>query len=119
MRQRKTIKIDDKEITLAELTVEEILEFQDGLSSDDDSIDSFLGMIKTLLPKITKDVTVEDLKKMAPSEIETLVEGFKEVNAPFLRGAAWAGLGDLLAELRKAIMADFLKLLASSPKQAT
>jgi hypothetical protein len=118
MRQRKTVKIDDKEIVLKELTVEDILELQDRIG-DDTSNAGFFDLVKELLPKITTDLTVEDLKKMAPSDIEKLIDGFKEVNAPFLRGIAWAGLGDLLPELRKAVMKDLLKSLSSSQAQDT
>ena len=118
MRQRKTVKIDEKEIVLKELTVEEILKLQDQIG-DDTSNAGFFDLVKEVLPKITTDLAVEDLKKMAPSEIEILIDGFKEVNAPFLRGIAWAGLGDLLAELRKALMTDLLRSLSSSRPQDT
>jgi hypothetical protein len=117
MRQRKVIKIDEKEITLKELTVAEILEFQDRLSGDDTSTEGFMGLVTDLLPRITQDVTVEDLKAMAPSEIEKLVDGFKEVNRPFLRGISWVGLGDLLEELKRAMVGDLLRSLSGSPAQ--
>lgn len=119
MRQRTTIKIDDKEITLKELTVAEILEFQDRLSGDDTSTEGFLGLVKDLLPKITQDVTVDDLKGMAPSEIEKLIEGFKECNRPFLKGISWIGLGDLMGELKRALMADFLRSFSGSSSPDT
>lgn len=119
MRQRKTIKIDDREITLKELTVEEILEYQDALEGDDTSAAGFLGLLEGLLPKITDDIDLAGLKKMAPSEIEKLIEGFREVNRPFLRGISWVGLGDLMEELKKAMVGDLLKSLSGSPNPAT
>ncbi len=119
MRQRKTIKIDDKEITLQELTVADILEFQGRLTGADASTEGFMTVVADLLPRITRDMNLDDLKKMAPSEIEKLIDGFREVNAPFLRGISWAGLGDLLNHLRNALVADLLTSFSDSQGPAT
>lgn len=113
MKQRTTIKIDDKEITLKELTVKDILAFQDRLSSDDSSGDGILDLLGNLLPKITQDVTVEDLKDMSPSEIEKLVDGFREVNSALFRGISWTGFGESMADFRQAVMRDLVAGLFS------
>lgn len=116
MRKRVVVKVDDKEIELRELTIADILEFKGHLEviGDDTSMKTFFETLEALLPKVTSDLTLEDLRKMAPSEVEKLVDGFKEANRPFFNAISWAGLGDLLDKLRSAVMADLLTSLSGS-----
>ena len=81
MRKTKILKIDDKEIIVKELRVKdirEILLIGEGLEDGD-----ILKNIEKLLP-YAADIKLEELECMAPSEIKTIWEGFKEVNADFL-----------------------------------
>lgn len=112
MRKRKIVKIDDREITVKELSVEDILDLQ-GLNLAD-----FESALAGFLPRCT-DIGLGALKKLAPSEIRLLVDAFREVNADFFLTAGWLGLDGLLANLKAAILRDFSELLADSLKPAT
>jgi len=116
MRNSKPIEIDDKKITVYELTVAEIIEIGNTKAIKDRSTD--LGDFKTILdnylPKALSGVTVDDLIKMAPSDLKKIYDIFREVNATFFDVARSVGLGELLSQLTEAIQKDFLKLLVGS-----
>jgi hypothetical protein len=117
MRKRKTIKVDDREITVKELTVKEILEIGNRIADQDKAGDVSLGAIKAALGNHlgmgVEGVQVDDLMEMAPSEIDSIYQAFKEVNAVFFEVAQQAGLKDLLRTLQEAVKRDFLKSLAA------
>ena len=112
MRKSKIIKIDDKEITVKELRVKDILSVFD--MAWQEGFDGWSEQIQTFLPKITAGISIEDLKKMAPSEIKQIVDAAKEVNNDFLAVARTLGLGKLIGDLKKTILSDFSGLLAGS-----
>jgi hypothetical protein len=115
MRKSKTIKIDEKEIDIKELRVKDILEIFDMFGQE--GIGDLENQIQTFLPMFTKDISLEDLKSMAPSEINQIVDAAKEVNSYFLSIARRLGLGKLIKDFQEAIMTDFSGLLAGSLKQ--
>jgi len=117
MRKSKIIKIDDKEITVKELRVKDILSVFD--MAGQKGIDDWSKQIETFLPKITTGISIEDLKKMAPSEIKQIVDAVKEVNNDFLAVARTLGLGKLIGDLKKTILNDFSGLLADSLEAVT
>lgn len=117
MRIRKTIKLDDREITVKELTVKEILDVGNRLADQDKdssvTLDSIREALDQHLSLGVEGVTVADLMEMAPSEIDTIYQAFKEVNKVFFAVAQQAGLADLLRQLQEAIKRDFLSSLAA------
>lgn len=116
MRKSKNIKIDDKEITVKELRVKDILEIFNTIGQE--GIENLGNQIQTFLPMFTKDVSLEDLESMSPSEINQIVEALKEVNSDFLSLASRLGLDKLIKNFQEAVMVDFSNLLAGSLKQA-
>jgi hypothetical protein len=108
MRKREVVKIDGKEITVKELTVREVLDVFNGLSESDDIKETLLGD----LPKLT-DATADELIEMAPSDLETLVDAARRVNASFFKIAQRAGLGEIIETIMKTFKDDFLSLCAS------
>ena len=112
MRQRETVKIDDREISIKELTVQEILDRMAGLEENGDLIEA----VRPLFEKILEGITFEELKRLTPSDIKLLWEAFKRVNAPFFEALAWTGLSNTLETIRKAFMSELLEKFSSSLK---
>ena len=119
MRKRKVIKIDDREITVKELTAEQILGMIEG---EQDSIGDLKSKALELYPDII-DIPLKDLKKMAPSEIKEIYDGFREVNAVFFDVARFVSKSSLtkefLKKIQSALLADFGCLLVDSLKPGT
>ena len=113
MRKRETVKIDDKEITVKELTVREILDVINNVSGGADIKEAILGD----LPKLT-DATLDDLVAMAPSDLETLVEAARRVNASFFKIARRAGLDTMVEKILETFRNDFLLLFANRSSAA-
>lgn len=121
MRKIKKFKIEpyDKQFEVRELTVREILEFVNEDSLKDLSIPKLREIFEGALLAKSTNIEYKELLDMAPSEIETIWNNFKEVNSPFLSTLKKAGLETLLETIRSAMIEDFLKLLANSSSQAT
>lgn len=77
MKKTATITINDKIITVNELTMRQILDFKDKFSG----LDMLEGM-KELVGLLT-DATPAFLLDLAPSELKAIYEKVKEVNADF------------------------------------
>jgi hypothetical protein len=77
MKKTSTITINDKIITVNELTVRQMMNIKDSFSGDT------LSAMQQLLPLLT-DATPDFLLDLAPSELMELWEKVKEVNASFL-----------------------------------
>ncbi len=116
MRRLKEIQIDDKKFVVKELLVRDILGFWDDVSGEGGLAD-MMGYVEKLLPKAS-DVTIQELKGMAPSEVMTFVEAFKEVNADFFVMARAVGLGQVMEQLKTEFAMDFMRLYAVSLNQA-
>lgn len=94
MRKIKTIKIDEREITIKELRVKDIKQIFDGESGQ---------TLMDHLPLVT-DLSKEDIDDLAPSELSTVWNAVKEVNADFLALMAKSGI-------LKSIEATAMKIL--------
>ena len=90
MRKTKTIKIDDREIVVKELRVKDI---RNMLSKADDikGAEDFF----TLLPAAV-NLEPAELDEYAPSELKTIYDAFREVNAVFFSLAAKSGIFGIL-----------------------
>ena len=108
----------DLSVTVYELTVEQIISMMndEAVSGEDRSTNSLMGMLTRNVSKCTS-LTIEQAKKMAPSELKRIYEAFKEVNTVFFEVAREAGLLGLLDELKRALVEDFSKQLVGSLKQ--
>ena len=116
MRNIKTIKIDNVEITVKELRVKDIFGLFD--ITEDFSLPALKTHIEKILPAVT-DINTETLLEMAPSEAEELWEAIREVNAPFFCLLKDSGLQDILNKLKNSIKTDFLKLFSELSNPAT
>ena len=77
MRKRKTIKVDDLEITVFEVIIEDLISVK-----LPESMADLQTNLSDLLPRCT-DLTVDQIKKMAPSDLVQIWEAFREVNDVF------------------------------------
>jgi hypothetical protein len=115
LKRVKQISIEghEKEFVVNELGVNQVLQLlqRDDLMGDL-SINNLEKTLVGLLPEFS-NITIADLKKMAPSEIRQLWEGFKEVNSDFFEVSRALGVSGLLETLKEAILSDFSKLLVS------
>ena len=108
MRKTKKIKVDNREITVKELTVKELLSFfEEGESLS-------LETLGRLLEVATEGLDIDSLKEMAPSEIKQVWDAFREVNSVFFDTAKALGMGEAVSEVKKSLVSDFSKLLANS-----
>ena len=116
-RKTTTFQIEgyDKQFEVRELTVKQIMELMQK-DAEDTSLLGLIGQIKDFLP-IATNITMDEIYVMPPSDIQVIWDKFKEVNKTFFGVSQQAGLGDLLGEMKRAIITDFGKLLVSSSKQ--
>lgn len=119
MRKRKTIKIDEAEITVMELRVKDYLETIESMDGKGDlNLSTITPIVKRLLP-MACDIDPKAIIDMTPSEIEELFTAFKEVNASFFRMAQAMGLGEIIKGLKKTLLSEFAGIFADSLKQGT
>lgn len=95
MKKTATITINDKIITINEITVRQMISIKDKIGSA-----NILDAIEELLPMLT-DVSSDFLLELAPSELEEIYEKVKEVNGSFFR---LLPLEKLLAGYREMVM---------------
>lgn len=116
MRRIQTIKIDDREFTVKELTVRDIWGLK--ASGEDDATD-LERLMALACPELTRDVAFA----MAPSELKVLWQVFREVNADFLEIAAYLGIDRAVLDSIKGEIAGAMVSLmvpsAASSAQAT
>lgn len=114
-RLSDNIEINDKKITVYELTVEEIINIGESTKNfNQPELGEFKSLIEDNLGKAVTGITMDDLIKMTPSDIKKIYETFKEVNSTFFEVARSMGLTELLISLKQAVQKDFLKLLVGS-----
>ena len=114
MRKSATITINDKIITIHEITVRQMLNIKESLGNR-----NVLEALQELLPLLT-DASTDFLLELAPSEIEEIYCKVKEVNASFFRVVP---LDQILAGYKETVMqiivSNLSKLSAQSLQQAT
>jgi len=129
---RKTLKLDDTEITVLELTVDQIIELgqlvtgqaapdaedAEGAADGPDIPDLFTlagvsNLLESHLDWAVQGIKMNDLRKKAPSELKEIYTAFREVNTLFFEVAQQVGLEDLLRTLKETVQKDFSNLLAS------
>lgn len=100
MRKTKIIKINDREITVKELTVDQIIKIMD--SSDDPDINDIDMLFPDRLPSsalvMSLGMKIKDLARYTPSEIESMLDAVEEINPTF------AGLMQRLANVGRAAL---------------
>jgi len=118
MRKLETIKLDDREITIKELTVKQIIEIGEKMANpgedkkESSDIDILKDAFKEHLALGVEGVSFDELIELAPSEIKVLYEKFKEVNKVFFEIAQQVGILNLLQKVKMELQASFLKSLA-------
>ena len=118
-RKSTTFQIEgyDKQFVVNELTIRQVIDLAKR-DFQDTSIVGLKSQFESFLP-LASNVTLNELYEMTPSEIKLIWGKFKEVNSAFFEIAQQIGVEDLLGELKKAITADFGRLLVSSLSQDT
>lgn len=117
MPKSKTLQIDNKEITITELRVREILEIFDEFAEDTD-LDVLKNQGEKLLSKIA-GLTLEDLKQMYPSDIKQIYDAFSEVNSFFFETVKNLGLDKLIPEITQSLAKDLSELCSDLLKPDT
>lgn len=121
MRKTITFKIEgyDKSFIVNELSVKEIISLMQDEGIQGQDLNSLKSVFTEKLLPLCVNVEIDELIGMVPSEIMIMWEHFKDMNKDFFDVAQKLGLADLVADLKKAAISDFLKLLAASSKQDT
>lgn len=128
MRLRKTIKIDKDEYVICELTLRQIMDYFQELTTvkdkgeeeeTTDTLNFFEKEIQALLDlALEGSYKVDDFMDYSPSELKELYDGFKEVNKVFFDTAAQIGVTEVLDQIRTTIQSEFSGLLVNSSKAA-
>lgn len=111
MRKTKTIKIDDREITVRELRVKDIRMVMEKAGD----LAAGFANLPEILP-LASDISVSDLEEMAPSELETVWGAFKEVNSVFFNLAVKSGIPQMMKD---SLLTDLTATYAGLLKEAT
>ena len=130
VRKTLTVKANDEDFLVKELTVEEIIAFFDQAQSpanegdkpgdqDQDMVAGLMAQVDDVLLISIPGLKAEQFLKWAPSEVEKLYQGFREVNQTFFTIAQRLGLSNLMMEVEQAIAKDFSGLFAASLKVGT
>lgn len=112
MRKQKTIKIDETEVTVRELRVKDIRMI---IEQGDKLVGGGLDEIEKILPLAT-DLTIAQIEDMAPSELQTVWNVFREVNAVFFELVAKTGI---VETLKSSISKDLTALFVTLSDQVT
>ena len=116
-----TVEIGPKTITVKELTVRDIINLVNdkallGPSSKGKDgtfeLEALREQAEEYLPKFITGANMDDLLDMRPSELRQIYDKFMEVNNTFFAVARSVGLDQIVGQLKQAVQADFLKLLA-------
>ena len=129
MRVRETAKIDKTEYVVLELTIAEIIDFFEnvttvdpkdlGDATEDAGKEFLLKELQVLLDlALEGNHKVEDFVGRAPSELKVIYDAFKKANKVFFDIAAQMGMEGILEGVKDSIQKDFSKVLASSSKAA-
>ena len=85
MKKTKSIEINGRQMTIAELTVGQVIDAMDHLDPADPHLELMFDdrFPVSLLPEIVSDLKLYDLNVWTPFEIEKLIEEVEKLN-PFL-----------------------------------
>lgn len=114
MRKTKTIKIDDREITVKELRVKDIIALAGDVGGESGNT---LEVVQKMLP-LCVDIDKDALLDFAPSELRQLYVAFQEVNADFLEIVKALGLDKAKDAIVEAIQTTLSSSLADLRSQA-
>lgn len=134
MRLQKSMKIDDNEYTIRELTVQEIIDLFSNTESaggsnqptlEEGKVSSIIGQVfggtgylKAFLKIAMPGTELLDLVKLAPSELMTLWEAVKEVNTHFFVIAQRLELGEIITKSAIEVIKSFSKYAVALSKEA-
>jgi hypothetical protein len=124
MKQRKTIKIDEKEITIKELTVDELIylcsragwgKMPEKMNSE--RFDKLKDVsVLDVGVSFVSDIKKEDCYALAPSEIRKIYDVFTEVNQEAMNIVKYLGVDKIVEDMKDNLMkhfiGDYSKLLA-------
>lgn len=109
MRGQKTLKIEGrKDVVVKELTfmeIKSIFELDGAHGSSTDALLEYFG--GHILPLVT-NLTLDELKELAPSELKGIWDAVKEVNAVFFDIARQSGALEYMHRFKQAILQDCL-----------
>ena len=121
MKNSTVVKIDDKEFTIKELSLREIIAFLNeskflgGSEAEaDKSVEEAILLRLNDLPVDVKylmekccDFTLEDLYDLHPSEIRKIIDAFKEINKDFLSALEMLGVTEAVKVIRDVALNRF------------
>jgi hypothetical protein len=113
MRKTATITINDRVVTVHELTNRQIWDLRQQYSDI-----STAGMVDIMLP-LCVDCSKDFLMDLTPSETKVLLEKFKEVNEVFFDLLGSLGIMDALGGIKETVAANMKSLLSNSSSEAT
>ena len=108
MRNIETIQIGEKEYTVKEMRVHEVIALFNQLEKGV-SYDKLPEFIDDFCRNFVNGLSWGGVKFMAPSEIEKIWLKFQEVNRPFFQFAAVVGLTDVLAAIKNQFILTFMR----------
>lgn len=117
MKRREIVKIDEKEITLKELTVIELLYISHrigwigetpGVSFEGKFEKQKLMSLPDLILSFASDISKEEAVLLAPSEIQKLYVTFMEMNNATLLAAKRLGIDKVFEEMKKELVKVFV-----------
>lgn len=118
MKQRKTVKIGDQEITLKELSVIELLYIchrtgwvgeVPGISFEGQFVKQKAMDLPDLILSFASDISKEEAVLLAPSEIKKLYDAFMEVNEVTFSTAKYLGIDKVLEDMKSELIKIFME----------
>lgn len=122
MKQRQTVKIDEKEITLKELSVVELLYLchRSGWVGEIAGVDFDLQFAKQksmtlpdLILSFISDVSKEEIIAFAPSEIKKLYDVFMDVNKVTFAAAKYFGVDKIIEDMKAELIKVFMSIYSA------
>jgi len=98
-------------------TILELFEKFEKNDKEEAETDQFKRLFNELLPKVT-DLTFEEMKDLAPSELMQGWKIFRKVNEDFFVIAQTIGLGETVKAMKEMFVNNLLKGFASSYEEA-
>lgn len=122
MAREKSVEISSElRITVRELTVDQIERFVNEIgpqAGEEDFTMHFVMRVVELLEECT-GASLEDVRSMTPSEIQSIYEAFREVNSVFFEIPQKLGIADLWDEIKKNIVNDLFSVLGNQTKKGS